>query len=228
MNIIEAKNIVKTFKMGDAEVTALKGVSLSVEKGELVAITGFSGSGKSTLMHVLGCLDIPTTGSYILDGIDASKASRDELAKIRNQKIGFIFQKFYLLTDLTALDNVALPMIYAGETESKAREKAKEFLALVELEKRMDHYPYQLSGGQQQRVAVARSLINNPAIIMADEPTGNLDRATGENILQVFKDLNEKHNVTFIIVTHEPSIAARSKRVVELIDGKIVSDKRIQ
>jgi putative ABC transport system ATP-binding protein len=226
MSIIEAKDIIKTFKMGDTTVTALKSVSLFVEKGEFIAITGFSGSGKSTLMHVLGCLDIPTSGSYILDGIDASKASKDELAKIRNQKIGFVFQKFYLLPDLTALDNVALPRIYAGETEYEAREKAQELLKLVELEHRLDHFPYQLSGGQQQRVAIARSLINNPAIIMADEPTGNLDRATGDNILQVFKDFNENKNVTFVMVTHEPSIAAKSKRIVELVDGKIVSDKR--
>lgn len=228
MSIIEAKDLIKKFVMGDTEVVALKGVNLAVEKGEFVAITGFSGSGKSTLMHLLGCLDIPTSGSYILDGVDASKASKDELATIRNQKIGFVFQKFYLLPDLTALDNVALPRIYAGESENQAREKAKELLKTVELEQRMDHFPYQLSGGQQQRVAIARALINNPAIIMADEPTGNLDRATGENILQVFKDFNEKQNVTFIMVTHEPSIAARSKRIVELVDGKIVSDKRTQ
>ncbi|KKQ33245.1 MAG: ABC transporter-related protein [candidate division TM6 bacterium GW2011_GWF2_37_49] len=227
MSIIEAKDLVKKFVMGATEVVALKGVSLTVEKGEFVAITGFSGSGKSTLMHLLGCLDIPTSGSYILDGIDASKASKDELAKIRNQKIGFVFQKFYLLPDLTALDNVALPRIYAGETEHQAREKAKELLKIVDLENRIYHFPYQLSGGQQQRVAIARALINNPAIIMADEPTGNLDRATGENILQVFKDFNEKQNITFIMVTHEPSIAARSKRIIELVDGKIVSDRRM-
>jgi len=226
MSIIEAKDIIKTFRMGETEIMALKGVSLSVGKGEFVSITGFSGSGKSTLMHVLGCLDIPTSGSYIIDGVDASKATRDELAKIRNQKIGFVFQKFYLLPDLTALDNVALPCLYAGETEQRAREKAKKLLDLVELEHRMDHYPYQLSGGQQQRVAIARALVNEPAMIMADEPTGNLDRATGENILQVFKDFNEKHNVTIIVVTHEPSIAAQTKRIVELVDGKIVSDKR--
>lgn len=228
MNIIEAKNIIKTFRMGETEITALKDVSLSVEKGEFVSITGFSGSGKSTLMHILGCLDIPTSGSYVIDGIDASKASRDELAKIRNQKIGFVFQKFYLLPDLTALDNVALPCLYAGQDEITAKAKAKKLLALVELDHRMDHYPYQLSGGQQQRVAIARALVNDPAMIMADEPTGNLDRATGENILQVFKDFNEKHNVTIIIVTHEQSIAARTKRIVELVDGKIVSDKRTQ
>jgi putative ABC transport system ATP-binding protein len=228
MNIIEAKDIVKVFKMGETEVTALKGVSISIEKGDFVAITGFSGSGKSTLMHVLGCLDTPTQGTYTLDGIDVSKATRDELAKIRNQKIGFVFQKFYLLPDLTALDNVALPRLYAGEHEAKAREKARELLALVALEHRMTHYPYQLSGGQQQRVAIARALVNDPAIIMADEPTGNLDRTTGENILNVFKEFNEKRNVTIIIVTHEQSIAKVTKRIVELVDGKIVSDQRTQ
>jgi putative ABC transport system ATP-binding protein len=228
MNIIEAKDIIKMFKMGETEVMALKGVSLNVEKGEFVAITGFSGSGKSTLMHVLGCLDTPTQGTYTLDGVDVSKATRDELARIRNQKIGFVFQKFYLLPDLTALDNVALPKLYAGEYETKAREKARELLALVELENRMSHYPYQLSGGQQQRVAIARSLVNDPAIIMADEPTGNLDRTTGENILNVFKEFNQNHNVTIIIVTHEQSIAKVTKRIVELVDGKIVSDQRTQ
>ncbi len=228
MNIIEAKDIVKVFRMGETEVTALKGVSISIEKGEFVAITGFSGSGKSTLMHVLGCLDIPTQGTYTLDGVDVSRATRDELAKIRNKKIGFVFQKFYLLPDLTALDNVALPRLYSGESEVKAREKARELLALVELEHRMTHYPYQLSGGQQQRVAIARALVNDPAIIMADEPTGNLDSTTGENILEVFREFNEKQNVTIIIVTHEQSIAKRTKRIVELVDGKIVSDKRTQ
>ena len=159
MNIIEAKNIIKIFKMGESEITALKGVSLTVEKGEFISITGFSGSGKSTLMHILGCLDTPTSGSYIIDGIDASKATRDELAKIRNQKIGFVFQKFYLLPDLTALDNVALPCLYAGEYEAAAKEKAKKLLSMVDLDNRMDHYPYQLSGGQQQRVAIARALV---------------------------------------------------------------------
>jgi len=226
MSIIEAKDIIKTFRMGETEITALKSVSLSIEKGEFVSITGFSGSGKSTFMHILGCLDTPTSGSYVIDGIDASKATRNELAKIRNQKIGFVFQKFYLLPDLTALDNVALPRLYAGDYEEAAKNKARELLELVERENRITHYPYQLSGGQQQRVAIARALVNHPTMIMADEPTGNLDRATGENILQVLTDFNNKHNVTIIIVTHEPTIAARTKRIVELVDGKIVSDKR--
>jgi len=223
--LIEIKNLVKVFKMGDTELTVLKGISLNIDKGEFVAITGFSGSGKSTLMHLLGCLDIATSGEYFLDGINTSTANRDELARIRNQKIGFVFQKFHLLPDLTALDNVALPRLYAGIAEEQAREEAAKLLKLVSLENRMDHYPYQLSGGQQQRVAVARSLVNNPSIILADEPTGNLDTATGNTILEIFKELNTNHGVTIIIVTHEPSIAAKTKRIIELVDGNIISDR---
>ncbi len=223
--IIEIKNLIKIYYMGENEVMALKGINLTIEKGEFIAITGFSGSGKSTLMHLLGCLDVSTEGDYILDGINVSTATRDELAKIRNQKIGFVFQKFHLLPDLTALDNVALPRLYAGVDEDQARIEATKLLKLVDLENRMDHYPWQLSGGQQQRVAIARSLVNNPTIILADEPTGNLDTATGETILEIFKELNTNHNVTIIIVTHEPSIAAKAKRIIELVDGKIISDK---
>jgi putative ABC transport system ATP-binding protein len=211
--------------MGDTELTVLKGISLNIDKGEFVAITGFSGSGKSTLMHLLGCLDIATSGEYFLDGINASTANRDELARIRNQKIGFVFQKFHLLPDLTALDNVALPRLYAGIPEEQAREEAAKLLKMVNLENRMDHYPYQISGGQQQRVAVARSLVNNPSIILADEPTGNLDTATGNTILEIFKELNTNKGVTIIIVTHEPSIAAKTKRIIELVDGNIISDR---
>lgn len=223
--LLEVKNLIKVFKMGDTELTVLKGISLTIDKGEFVAITGFSGSGKSTLMHLLGCLDVPTSGDYFLDGINVSQATRDELAHIRNQKIGFVFQKFHLLPDLTALDNVALPRLYAGISEEQARKEAAELLKLVNLEHRLDHYPYQLSGGQQQRVAVARSLVNNPAIILADEPTGNLDTATGNTILEIFKELNKTKNVTIIIVTHEPSIAAKTKRIIELVDGNIISDR---
>ncbi len=204
---------------------ALKGIDLVINAGEFVAITGFSGSGKSTLMHVLGCLDNPTSGHYLLDGIDISQASRDELAHIRNQKIGFVFQKFFLLPDLTALDNVALPRLYAGISETQARSEAAELLAMVNLAQRMDHYPYQLSGGQQQRVAIARSFINKPKLIFGDEPTGALDVATGNAIIDLFKKLNEEQGVTIIMVTHEPSIAARTKRIIELVDGNIVSDK---
>lgn len=224
--LIEIKKLVKIYRMGDNELMALKGIDLNIDKGEFVAITGFSGSGKSTLMHLIGCLDIPTEGDYIIDGVTVAQATKDELALIRNKKIGFVFQKFHLLPDLTALDNVALPRLYAGVKEEDARKDAAKLLELVNLANRKDHYPYQLSGGQQQRVAIARSLVNNPAIILADEPTGNLDTATGEAILEVFTELNTKNNVTIIMVTHEPSIAAKAKRIIELVDGKIINDKR--
>lgn len=223
--LIEIKNLVKVYTMGDTRLTVLKGVNLNIDKGEFVAITGFSGSGKSTLMHLIGCLDVATSGDYFLDNVNASTANDDELADIRNQRIGFVFQKFHLLPDLTALDNVALPRLYAGVAEAQAREEAAKLLELVNLSSRMDHYPYQLSGGQQQRVAVARSLVNNPSILLADEPTGNLDTATGNTILEIFKELNANKGVTIIIVTHEPSIAARTKRIIELVDGNIISDR---
>ncbi len=224
MLLLNAKNLIKKYTAGEAEVVALKGVDLTIHTGEFVAITGFSGSGKSTLMHLLGCLDVPTSGSYVLDGVDVSIATRDELAHIRNQKIGFVFQKFHLLLDLTAVDNVALPRIFAGVQEQQARADAAQLLALVDLANRTNHYPYQLSGGQQQRVAIARALANKPRLIFGDEPTGNLDMATGEIIMNVFKKLNEEQQVTIIIVTHEPSIAAKAKRVIELVDGKIIND----
>lgn len=224
---IQAKNLIKTYQMGDTEVRALKDVSLTIEQGEFVAITGSSGSGKTTLMHLLGCLDVPTSGEYLLDGIRIECATKNELAKIRNQKIGFVFQKFHLLPDLTVMDNVALPQLYAGVAETIAREKAIQLLKLVGLGSRIDHYPSQISGGQQQRVAIARSLINNPTIVLADEPTGNLDTTTGNTIMDLFKQLNAEKKVTIIIVTHEPDIAAQTKRIVELIDGNIISDKKI-
>ena len=224
MIILKAKDLVKIYKMGETEVAALKGVNLDIEKGELLSITGSSGSGKSTLMHLLGCLDVPTSGDYFIDNKNVVHMNRNELAKIRNQKIGFVFQKFYLLPDLTATDNVALPRLYAGDSELIARKKASELLKLVGLENRSKHYPYQLSGGQQQRVAVARSLINNPSIILADEPTGNLDSETGNSIIELFKKLNKEQQATIIIVTHEPEIAQQTNRIIELIDGKIESD----
>lgn len=227
MALLEAKNLVKKYQMGQTEIVALKGIDLEIEEGEFVAISGFSGSGKSTLMHVLGCLDNPTSGNYVLDGIDVSKAGRDELAHIRNQKIGFVFQKFYLLPDLTALDNVALPRLYAGISEAQARQDAERLLVMVGLGDRVDHYPYQLSGGQQQRVAIARALVNGPCLIFGDEPTGNLDVATGDIIMDIFETLNQKHDTTIIMVTHEPSIAARTKRIIELVDGRITSDKKV-
>ncbi len=224
---LQAKDLVKIYKMGEMEVKALKGINLIIEKGEFAAITGTSGSGKSTLMHLLGCLDVPTSGDYLVDDKSIINMTKDELAKIRNKKIGFVFQKFHLLADLTAIDNVALPLLYAGESENVAREKAKILLKTVELEDRGKHYPYQLSGGQQQRVAIARALINNPSLVLADEPTGNLDTDTGETILNLFKKLNQENGSTIVIVTHEPTIAAKTNRIIELIDGKISSDKKI-
>ena len=211
--------------MGETVVTALKNVSLEVGAGEFIAITGQSGSGKSTLMNILGCLDAPTSGDYMIDGENVAHMTQDDLAKVRNKKIGFVFQKFHLLPDLTALDNVALPALYAGTSEEEARRNAKKALSVVELEHRLDHFPYQLSGGQQQRVAIARALINAPSILLADEPTGNLDTETGNSIINLFNKLNERNNVTIIMVTHEPNIAQHARRIITLRDGVIVSDK---
>jgi putative ABC transport system ATP-binding protein len=227
MKTIEARNLVKVYRMGENDLIALKGITLTIDKGEFVAITGYSGSGKSTLMHLLGCLDTPTEGDYFIDGINVSTSTRNELAQIRNQKIGFVFQKFHLLPDLTALDNVALPMLYAGSGEAEARTRAAELLTMVDLKNRLTHYPYQLSGGQQQRVAIARSLINKPSIILADEPTGNLDSQTGDVIMEMLRKLNTEQQTTIIIVTHEPYIAAKTRRIIELIDGNIKSDKPV-
>lgn len=227
MNLLDAKKLVKTYTMGETSLTVLKSIDVSVSRGEFVSITGQSGSGKTTLMHLLGCLDIPSSGEYFIDGVDVAQATRDELSKIRNSKIGFVFQKFNLLPDLTAQDNVALPLLYAGKSEKDARAKAAEFLKVVELDHRIDHYPFQLSGGQQQRVAIARALANSPSIILADEPTGNLDSTTGEVIMALFKKLNEERNVTIILVTHEPEIAEKTKRIVELKDGNIISDRTL-
>jgi putative ABC transport system ATP-binding protein len=222
MKTLVAKNLKKTFTMGETVVNALNNVDIEIEKGELVSITGQSGSGKTTLMNVLGCLDVPSDGEYFIDGKNVAHLSRDKLAEIRNKKIGFVFQKFHLLPDLTAIENVELPALYAGISEKEARKKSLEMLKTVELEHRIDHYPYQLSGGQQQRVAIARSLINNPSIILADEPTGNLDSETGKNIIELFKKLNLEKNVTIIIVTHENYLAKSTNRVITLKDGKVV------
>ncbi|HVT01732.1 MAG TPA: ABC transporter ATP-binding protein [Patescibacteria group bacterium] len=224
MAIIKATNIRKVYQMGDLETVALDGVSFSIDKGEFVAIMGPSGSGKSTLMHILGALDIPTSGSYVLDGHEVSKLTDDELADIRNKKIGFIFQAFNLLPRISALGNVMLPMRYAGIPYEQRIETAKKYLTMVGLENRMGHTSNQLSGGQQQRVAIARGLSMNPAILLADEPTGNIASAQAEEVMKIFQDVNDREGHTIVMITHEPDIAAHSKRIIHVKDGKIISD----
>jgi putative ABC transport system ATP-binding protein len=223
--VIHVADLVKIYRMGDVEVRALSGVSLGVQSGEFVAVMGASGSGKSTFMNIIGCLDRPTSGKYFLDGEDVSGLSRDERAEIRNAKIGFVFQSFNLLARTSALENVELPLLYARDTHAADHraEKARQCLAMVGLAGREDHYPNQLSGGQQQRVAIARSMINHPAIILADEPTGNLDSRTSEDVLAVFQALNERGK-TVILITHEPDIAQFAKRTVMFKDGVVLSD----
>lgn len=224
-NVIKIRNIIRDFKLGQETVHVLKGIDLDIERGEYVAIMGPSGSGKSTLMNIIGCLDTATAGTYILNGKDVSKMSDDELADIRNTEIGFVFQTFNLLPRTTALDNVALPMVYAGFSKSERIKRATEILKNVGLADRMDHKPNQLSGGQRQRVAVGRALINNPSIILADEPTGNLDSKTSLEILNLFEEIHNAGN-TVIMVTHEEDVAARAKRVIRLIDGMINTDTK--
>ena len=223
--VIETHEINKTYKMGSEIIQALKSVSISVNKGEYVAFMGPSGSGKSTLMNIIGCLDSPTSGSYILAGKDVSDMSENELADIRNKEIGFVFQTFNLLPRTTALGNVALPMVYAGASKQERMARATEVLADVGLSDRMDHKPNQLSGGQRQRVAVGRALVNRPSIILADEPTGNLDSKTSLEIMQLFETIHKAGN-TVIVITHEEEIAAHTNRIIRLRDGVIESDDR--
>jgi putative ABC transport system ATP-binding protein len=221
--VIELEDIRKTYRMGEVDVNALAGLTLRVEKGQVLAIMGPSGSGKSTLMNIIGCLDRPTSGSYQLDGKTVSQLADDALAEIRNRKVGFVFQSFNLLGRSTATANVELPLRYAG-INSGRRERAREVLQLVGLGDRLDHKPMELSGGQQQRVAIARALVNNPAIILADEPTGNLDSRSGAEILELLLGLNRDRGTTLIIVTHDASVAKRAGRIVRLKDGCIEED----
>lgn len=220
---IALTDVKKIYQMGDTLVAALAGVSLNIRAGEFTAIMGPSGSGKSTLMNILGCLDRPTSGSYMLDNQEVSTLTDDELALTRNKKIGFVFQNFNLLPRITALDNVALPLVYAGVRAAERKRRAADALASVGLENRMDHVPNELSGGQRQRVAIARALVNEPTIIMADEPTGALDTKSGNEVMDIFKNLNSAGR-TIIVVTHEPDIAAHAKRVIHVRDGLIVRD----
>ncbi len=222
--VIQAKDLTKFYQMGEVEVRALNGVSFQIERGDVVAIMGPSGSGKSTLMNILGCLDRPTGGEYILDEEVVSTLNDDQLAGIRNRKVGFVFQSFNLLSRTTALANVELPLRYAGLVE-KRKEKARQALDAVGLSDRVTHRPTELSGGQQQRVAIARALVNEPAIIMADEPTGNLDSKVGQEIMDLLMNLNRERGTTLIIVTHDPNIARQTRRTIRLQDGLVESDK---
>ncbi len=226
MNIINLENISRVYQVGSEEVHALDGVSLKIDRNEYVAIMGPSGSGKSTLMNIVGCLDTPTSGSYVLKGTDVSDMSDNELAEVRNREIGFVFQTFNLLPRATSFHNVELPLIYAGVPAAERRQKAEQALASVGLKERMLHKPNELSGGQRQRVAVARALVVGPSIILADEPTGNLDSKTGEDIMSLFNEIYKLGN-TIILVTHEEYIANHAKRVIRLLDGKVESDKLV-
>ena len=225
---IRIEDVHKTYDLGEIQVRALRGVSLEIYPGEFVAIMGASGSGKSTLMNILGCLDRPTRGRYFLDGTDVSGLTKRELAKIRSQRIGFVFQQFNLLARTSALENVELPTIYAGVPIEERERRAKEALARVGLADRAEHFPSQLSGGQQQRVAIARGLVNNPALLLADEPTGNLDSRTSVEIMGILQKLNDEHGLTVVIVTHEHDIAQYAKRAIEFRDGRIKNDVLIQ
>ena len=225
MMLIDVKDLKKTYLLGDIEVPAVRGINMSIGQNEYVAIMGPSGSGKSTLMNIIGCLDVPSEGSYVLDSKDVSKMNDDELAEIRNRKIGFVFQTFNLLPRADALHNVELPLIYSGAARANRRKKAEQALEKVGLSDRMHHKPSELSGGQRQRVAIARALVNDPAIILADEPTGNLDSNTGEEIMEIFEQLHSGGN-TIILITHEEYISNHSQRVIRLRDGLIQTDEK--
>lgn len=226
MSLIEVQNISKVYNLGDVELRALDNISTTIEKGEFVAIMGQSGSGKSTFMNLLGCLDTPTNGNYLLDTVNTRNMSRDELAEIRNRKLGFVFQGFNLLSRTSALENVELPLLYSSVPARERHDRAREALKSVGLDGREDHHPNQLSGGQQQRVAIARALVNNAPVILADEPTGNLDTKTSVEIMELFVRLNNDSHITVILVTHEPDIAAFSKRTIRFLDGRIVNDEK--
>lgn len=228
MALIDVREIIKVYRLGDVDVEALRNVSITIEKGEFVAIMGPSGSGKSTFMNVLGCLDRPTSGQYLLEGVDVGILNRDELAGIRNRKIGFVFQGFNLLSRTSAIENVELPMLYNGLPANERRQKAMRALKTVGLEGRENHHPNQLSGGQQQRVAIARALVNDAPLILADEPTGNLDTKTSAEIMDLFVKLNNESNITVILVTHEHDIAAYSRRIIKFMDGRIISDEVVK
>jgi len=226
--LIEIKNISKIYQMGDVEVAALNGVSMNINQGEFIAIMGQSGSGKSTLMNILGCLDRPTNGEYLLEGDDVGDLDKVELAIIRNQKIGFVFQSYNLLARTTAMENVSLPLIYdrrTDRTDDEIEEQAETMLDMVGLANRMDHMPHEMSGGQQQRVAIARSLVNDPVLLLADEPTGNLDSSSGEEIMDILTGLHQQGS-TIVMVTHEPEIVEFAERTIKFLDGKIVQDKQ--
>ncbi len=225
-HLIRIEHLTKNYQLGDMQVHALRGVSLTIDKGEFVAIMGASGSGKSTFMNILGCLDKPTKGTYTLQDIDVGRLSRDELAQIRNQKIGFVFQGFNLLSRTSAIENVELPLLYGSTTQKDRHQRAIRALEIVGLADRVHHYPNQLSGGQQQRVAIARALVNDPSILLADEPTGNLDSRTSVEVMEVFQHLNQQ-GITILIVTHEPDIANFAKRQIVFRDGKIRTDRII-
>ena len=222
--LIQVKDLIKVYHLGEIEIPALQGVSLSIERGDFVAIMGASGSGKSTFMNILGFLDLPTSGRYLLEGISGENLTRDELAEIRNRKIGFIFQGFNLLARTSALENVELPLVYAHASSGRRRELAKKAIVAVGLEGREHHHPIQLSGGQQQRVAIARALVNEPSILLADEPTGNLDSKTSEEIMGIFQRFNEGLGITIIMITHELDIARYAKRNILFRDGRVVDD----